>query len=396
MIGASCRAAVQCARRAGLQAYAVDQFCDRDLSESADALLMHDVQNEGAELASRFPNVPILLAGGMENYPAVVDAILQSRNAMGHATGCCGIDGKGLRQIRDPRSWRRWAIVSGMEWPSSWFAGEPMPTADSNGQWLRKRVTSAGGLGVSFASIDDVPGTDGYLQRRWLGQPIGVAFLSDASRSIVIGGTIALTSEDWWGPTEFIYRGNLGPIPLSSSMRSKLTSLADLVRSETGIRGLWQADFMRVGDTLCLLEINPRWTASMELLDSVLGIRLVRLHLEAIHETESIVASITVPDSRWVAGKQVIYAKGTICPTPEALARWWSHRLDWKEPCQPTWTDEVPGWYADIPGTTARIEQGYPVMTVMTIGESTAIVEDTLHRMSDQLHRELETMRAIS
>jgi predicted ATP-grasp superfamily ATP-dependent carboligase len=64
-----------------------------------------------------------------------------------------------------------------------------------------------------------------------------------------------------------------------------LDGFAERVACHANWLGLWQADFIRKNDRWYLLEINPRWTASMELLDASMGLKNSAIALPGLFGT---------------------------------------------------------------------------------------------------------------
>src|SRR5439155_18688560 len=86
VVGASARAAVHSLARAGLSAWAVDLFADRDLARVAPCAVCPPDRYPAAlpELARQFPPGPALYTGGLENHPAVVGELAADRELWGN------------------------------------------------------------------------------------------------------------------------------------------------------------------------------------------------------------------------------------------------------------------------------------------------------------------------
>lgn len=423
-MGASCRAAAQCAKRTGRPIVAIDLFGDRDLFEAARTYVVDRLdaaadlctqtssnpaisQSEGIE--SQSPTVDgLLLAGGMENCPDVVDSLI----ARGYVAGASGVC---IRELRNLNNWMRWSVQAMLPMPttrispalcgqdsadipvSSNAPAESMPSQTE--RWLIKSCSSAGGLGVMSESdvcIESnrsfaVPNMH-YLQRYVHGISMGVTFLATGRETLVVGVTESWGDKDAWGPTEFIYRGNVGPVVPSAIIYDRLVQFGTRVANETGVRGLWQADFVVDGDEWYLLEINPRWTAGMEVIDLCSPISLIEVHFKCIHARETFditpsqreqltaacdpnakgnnasdlsdgVSSKSTSRVRPMVGKLVVYADHDVVPTQEILEHWWSQRWDGNHNQLSTKT-----YLADIPNSTSPIPRGQPILTCMTGG----------------------------
>lgn len=428
--GASCRAAAQCAKRSGANVCAIDLFGDRDLVEVArtrvverlDAIEeLFPVPTGVGDLGVKASDLVVLgkgthpllmLAGGAENHPHVVDYLI----SQGYRSG---VDGDRIHTMRSLDNWLRWGAAADVAMPTTYpigsmvdrngqrYPGRPNShqLVSGKGRWIEKSYSSAGGLGISSV-VETGAGATGvvvnessgdsesnrYIQQFLHGTSIGVTFLTSNAETWVIGATESWNANDVWGPSEFIYRGSIGPIALSDTHCHRLQDFGNVVGSDTGVQGLWQADFIIDSDGLHLLEINPRWTAGMEVVDICSPVSLFHLHQRCVEENvESRVelkdldwftrslrgqvasterqsrmdggAAFAVEAGRSMVGKLVVYANSELVPSVGLLEKWWNQR----------WSGEVGSLFgsvllADIPNTTSPIPRGYPILTCMTGG----------------------------
>lgn len=390
VIGASCRAVAQCASREGFRPYALDAYVDRDLLECAEAHPLESISTAESIAADspvpasrygpsgsspvdeRWVGLPLLLAGGMENDPEGVDRWIDQGLR-------CGVNGSQIRVLRDPVMWRRWAEASGLRTPETLLHAPPRhelfenAAGDSDSVWLCKMRHSAGGMGISYFDPLHNPCThanDGfspqmslgrYWQRRVPGLSVGVTMISDAAKTQYLGAARAIQSHETWGPTPFAYRGSIGPWTLDATWLEPLAKFGETVRAETGLLGLWQADFIVDELGLWLLEINPRWSASMELLADTNRHTLIRWHLAALRG-ESIARVERLSSSTWL-GKSIVYSPTEVTPETSQLEALWHRRWNgWSQEWESDWL------VADIPNTCATIPPGVPIATCMASG----------------------------
>ncbi|QDT11281.1 ATP-grasp domain-containing protein [Planctomycetes bacterium K23_9] len=155
-------------------------------------------------------------------------------------------------------------------------AAKPHDTrSDLPGRWLTKRRLSSGGLGVTWSSSatsDDPKGSGASdstidvaeLRQLWRpGRNYGVTFLSDAEDVVVLGACRSMFTTK--GPHRFVYAGSYGPLRLPQAIQNQLRLIGQQAAGQSGIRGVFNADVLIDDDQqVCLLEINARWSASME------------------------------------------------------------------------------------------------------------------------------------
>lgn len=383
IVGASVRSAAQCAARAGFKVFALDQFADRDLKAVAQVVTLQSILDIDQSVWEPWVGAPVLLCGGMENRPESI-AILKSR-------GCiCRTNPSTMSELRSPASWARWSSSSHLLFPQTHRDRDKDLPHDADDSWLIKSLVGAGGMSVRRWGGEPLHALE-YVQRHIEGEVLGVTFLRHGCTSRVMGCAMSWPMDSFWGPMPFIYRGSIGPIPLNIEELARLTDFANRVSDETGLTGLWQADFVRNSDGWWLLEINPRWSSSMELIEAVGGVSLVAHHVAAVlDETE--LSSIAfdreggaVPDPYGGAGyigKVVRYASNDFVPSHELLEAWWEKRWDGAG-------DSLQGEnrLADIPGETNAIPAGYPVCTEYASGGSIPEVRDRLQKSTIVLGR---------
>lgn len=366
IVGASCRAAAQCAARAGWFPIAADRFADRDLRACAEVHPFENFDLHARAWAVRFPDLPVVLAGGMENQPELVDRL----RALGMRIG---LDAAMLQTLRDPEKWSLWARSTGLKWPRTDSQSTHVIPTSLSSDWLKKSRNGVGGLHVSQCSAGMTLEPGDYFQEHLQGESIGVTFLSDGRSNHWIGCTASWSADDFAAPGPYVYRGSVGPIALDAQETHCLSDFGALVRQESGLRGLWQADLIRNQDGLWLLEINPRWSASMELLDAALGLPLVSLHVGAIgNETTSTRNS---HQASMAIGKCIVYATRDITHSHAQLETWWSRR----------WTGETERLdsgvaIADIPNSRDVIPGGYPILTCLAAHQDRNELANRLRR----------------
>lgn len=374
---------------AGFEPIVVDYCEDRDLIAITHRHISMRDENWPELVRGEFPDLPLLITGGMEHQLAAIDSLLQ-----GTSRPACSISQ--LEQMRRLSHWARWAKLCGIGWPETWTTVEidanealrnQLVAESTQGQsWLLKSTRGVGGMHTHDLLADhswlNMPDSV-YAQRKLPGETIGVTFASSEYGSIVLGAAASLGPGSQAFMPKYVYRGSCGPFhELTETAWMNLHSFATLVGRSTGYAGLWQADFLLNQDELTLLEINPRWSASMELLDSVYELGLVALHVDCVCRSIDGVRwkAMTLDANRWtrelpstMLGKLVAYASKDICVSEEQSKTWWQHR----------WTGNVSGIgdrvvYADIPRPKTLIATGEPILTCFALGDSLAGVQHKL------------------
>ncbi|WP_153557033.1 ATP-grasp domain-containing protein [Roseimaritima sediminicola] len=289
VVGASARAAAASALAAGYEVAAVDRFGDADLRASVTAWRRWDadrpLHEPLAEVLATDLGTPtaVVLAGGTEAYPDQLAAAAQRlrsprvRFLMPAQTQ--------LAAAQDPARLGEIAAQGGVAYPSS----RPLPSWPQAsgraetlpGRWLVKRRGGCGGLGVADWLPRDPACPDdarSYLQKYVAGVLLGASYCADDAATHLLGVCRGRVAGGAAAP--FRYAGSIGPLRLEHSLRDRLQALGEAVSETLGLRGLFGVDLICSKGSLHLLEVNPRYCASMELLETA-GRSCVGLHCQA-------------------------------------------------------------------------------------------------------------------
>lgn len=345
VLGASVRAAAQSAARAGFTPICGDLFGDADLRSQHHCQVAQRYPHDLEDIARRCPAVPWMFTGGLENQPALVGRISAGRTLYGNPPEV-------LQRVRDPfvlgRSFAKWGIV----YPECRSPSDPPPR---DGGWLLKHRRSSGGQLVRvWDAKSSLPScgrrSEWYFQRRVIGASCGAVYLAAGGEGRLIGVTEQLLTSD--GEMPFRYTGSLGPWPMTARQHAEVVRVGQALAAEFQLRGLFGVDLVIDGDTVWPVEINPRYTASIEVLERAMGVCTIALHVSAC-EQGKLADFSPLSVSTW-CGKLVVYAPHELCVSVEKSAELLreNHAL-------------VGSTVADIPVAGTKLRAGQPVVTVM-------------------------------
>lgn len=377
ILGFSARAAAECAVQAAYQPIVVDYCGDRDLL-ALDCEYRSMASPDSLDwLLSQPTNTPILMTGGMEHQVEILGKLSRPRDQSRQSI-------EPISTMRDIKNWQHWAEDSGLVWPTSVSFQDRKPlTGRPQSEWLIKSSKSVGGQGVrdwpgeceaSFQEHQAEPGLY-YLQQKLEGPGIGVTFLSSEYGTVPLGVAENAFQDSQGFLPKYMYKGSIGPFALPESHLSKLISFGQRVGEQSKIMGLWQADFILNQGCLALLEINPRWSASMELLDVAFEERLVGWHCDCIEKNFKADAwrELTSRSERRILetplrvfGKWIQYASRDLVVSQAESLQWWEARWACGQRRATCGTHFV----ADIPEAGTQVARGQPIRTIMIAGQS--------------------------
>ena len=332
MIGASARAAAFSLLRAGYQVVAADLFADVDLSRVCPVARVDDYPDGFERWLAETDCDWWQYTGALENYPELIDRLAKLRPLVGHS-------GDVLRRVRNPLELQRVLTSSGFAFPETHATAGCSPNGDA---WLAKSYRGSCGSGISS---DDA----NYWQRRVQGTSLSAVYRG----AELLGATRQLVGETWSGAKEFQYCGTIGPWPMEKSKQQTLDDLGRLFANEFGLSALYGIDLIDGGDQLWVIEVNPRYTAAVEV-------------VERLSETTA---------ERFF-GKAIVYAKEPVTVTALMTAHFLRQAGESLLPL-----------LADIPGAGTAIEVGQPILTLFADGHSCAAVEDRLRQHTREIEK---------
>ncbi|MEX0936343.1 MAG: ATP-grasp domain-containing protein [Pirellulales bacterium] len=363
IIGASARAAAQSARRAGLSPWAADLFADVDLRACCPATRIDRYPHQFVSALAAAPPGPWMYVGGLENHPELVDQMARQRPLL-------GVAGQSLRRVRDPFELAAVVRQTGCRYPESRLAPNDVPT---DGTWLVKPRHGSGGIGVLpwHGSRQTLPDKPSYWQARIDGLPAAAVYVAAGGRARLLGVTQQLIGPAWCGTGGFRYAGSLGPLTLENQVRQRLDGLGDCLSEAFELVGLVGVDLVLTPSDVWVVEVNPRYTASVEVLERATAVSAIAHHLAAccqgILPTPASMPGSTPESRKW--GKAIVFASHS-ATVPE-----WLVRYAMANPPRRSWPPA-----ADVPHAGTQIAKYHPIMTVFAAGTTLAAVEDRLRR----------------
>jgi predicted ATP-grasp superfamily ATP-dependent carboligase len=372
LYGASTRAAAFSALRAGWRPWCADLFADADLQARCPAM----------RLPSRYPNGfldwigaeipgPWMYTGGLENRPWLVERMARRRPLWGN-------DCPALLKARDPVIVHSAVRAAGLPAPAvQWFFRRP-PAA---GRWLVKPVWGIGDP-IHFwtpADAADGPSLLVYVQEFLEGESQAAFFCGDGKGAVLLGVSRQLVGEAWLHAAPFRYCGSVGPARLAPEARQALEKVGDVLARRCGLRGLFGVDGVVRDGAFWPVEVNPRYTASVEVLEYAGGLSAMAWHRAAFVVGAPRPDLLANDERAPCIGKAVLFARSDL--TFPATGPW-NQML--QSPLPPL--AETPP-FADIPHPGTRIKTGQPVFTFFVKADTADACCEALRRTAGELDR---------
>jgi predicted ATP-grasp superfamily ATP-dependent carboligase len=366
--GVTTRAIAVSAARAGYRVTAVDAFGDLDLRAVADVITLAPTPGTrfdplaAAIAGERVPAGLVAYTSNLENHPKAVQRLARGRRLLGNPPAV-------LTRVRNPIALSSMLRRRGFATPAT----RATPVTDPGvTTWLLKPRRSGGGHRVMlWRHARSVP-RGSYLQERIAGIPGSVVFAANGDRAVVLGLSRQLVGDSRFGVWGFRYCGSLigsrtTPVfPRQGEILETAAALAGDVTREFGLVGLNGIDFIARKGVPYPIEVNPRYSASMELLERVHRLSLFEIHVDACRGR---LPSEPATHSG-IEGKAIVFARrDLILGDTEA----WVGRQS----------------FGDVPHSGERIPCGRPICTVFARGADQATCMRRLVRQARVVYRQV-------
>lgn len=309
LVGLTVRMLAELAVRAGYPVMALDYFGDADLRAlcpSRSLLRDYNLPYSVAGLvnaASDLAAPAVVYSANLENYPAEVARLSQGRRLLGNGP-------ETLALVRDPARLAAALHAGGFVFPETIMAGT-CQTPDLVRSWLWKPLNSGGGHGIRLWRKGHPP-KEGILQERLAGMVGSAAFVANGREAALLGLTEQLVGQPAFGASGFHYCGNLASPRLPpDELAALLTEARAIVSHLSQTFGLWGVnglDFIWRAGRIWTLEVNPRPSASLELLDLAYGLRVFEAHVQSFSGHLPHFGLEQALANGAAAGKAIVYA----------------------------------------------------------------------------------------
>ena len=357
IVGASCRAAAVSAAAAGWAVYAADMFDDADLAATAVATRRARHYPRGlVAAAATFPPAPWCYTGALENHLHILGSIAKTRPLAGNDAAAVGL-------VRDVGALAVVLRCAGLRAAETFTTPAGLPT---DGSFLRKPRASAGGRGiVAWTPLAPPVREPCVWQRLTTGEPLSAVLALSADSGRILGVTRQRVGAALCRAPAFAFCGAIH-VPRASvpaAVRPQFDLLATTLAAPCGLRGVVGVDAILESDgRLTVLEVNPRPTASAELVERAEGTSIMAAHLAAFGHASPNPSPAGCPA---VWSKAILFAAR---PTPidaSLLERLAERASPWAA------ADGHPA-LADIPRPGQVLRAGGPVLTVFARGDTEA------------------------
>ncbi|MFQ5730652.1 MAG: ATP-grasp domain-containing protein [Planctomycetaceae bacterium] len=388
ILGASVRAAAFSALRAGVVPVCGDLFGDVDLRAVAETCAVANYPAGLMHVADAAEPADWLYTGALENHPGLIAAVSRRHRLLGNPP-------KVLATVRDPFRVAAMLRAAGLSVLDLRPGNRP---PDDGEEWLVKPRRGGGGRGIRTAKPQPAAcGLAAFFQRRVRGTPVAAVFLASRLNCRLIGTTRQLVGEAELHAAPFAYCGSVGPLQLPERLTEQITRTGRTLATGCELRGLFGVDFVVDKATAWPIEVNPRYTASVEVLEYATGRELLGVHRLACRTFLETGRSTQIEEELHAlfggrgAHPDRIIGKGVLFSDRESesvsLDRVWLESSRRQAPRLPA-VEAVPE-VADVPNAGAHLHAGEPICTTFAEGRTVAGCLNRLFERVRGLHDRL-------
>ena len=353
VVGASTRACAMSALRAGYQVVAADLFADADLKRACATTRISGYPDALAGWLAAAECDGWLYTGALENHPDLISRMAKLRPLLGSG-------GAALRAVRSPLILEPVLRDAGLSFPETVDSAKRLPLDSS---WLCKTYRGAGGSGVwllnGAEALERAEREQAVYQRFVGGVSAAAVLVCSSEGGQIFGVTRQLVGDARAGAKPWHYAGSLGPLSVGKEVDSQLKTLANLLSQRFQLRGLVGVDLVIANNRAWVLEINPRYSASVEVIERITGRSAMAEHVAVCSGKAAAKTAVEAPSAA-ACGKVVLFAKHDFTITP-VFHQWAIAQASIDlEQCR----------LADIPEAGQQLSIGQPVLTVLASGSA--------------------------
>ncbi len=371
VVAASCRALARSVTEAGYACRGVDLFADWDTQRICPVERVPDLRAALRIAAQPAASAWTVIGSGLENL------LSQSGASHGGATvRLCGSPLEAVAKSRDPFGMAQALASAGIP------ALQVRRDFPLRGSWVKKPRCSGGGGGVRrIRGSEPVPPTcpgepddDYYFQQFAEGPVWGATFLAHAGQCQLVGVCRQYATRLLGDP--FIYHGSIGPHRLPTETSDQVLQIGRTVSRFCGLIGWFGVDFVwQRGGQPRMLEINPRYTASMEILERAARKSLFPYHLAASSKLPS---PPTLPQGTWcgpMLGKRYVYSREP----------WVRYATSSTTALLQSLFEPAQVFVTDIPEAGTPFPPAAPICTVWAEGQTATEIMNRLQRTESRI-----------
>ena len=372
LTGVSMRAAAQSAVKAGYLTHTIDAFADLDAPRPVTSPVPIGAEARFDARRASWDAVgvqadAVVYGSGFEDDLGAVGLISEGRALWGNPPQV-------LQKVRAHRRVLGRLADQGFIVPRIFEPGDPTPP-QAGVSWLEKPYCSGGGHGIRRWEPPGItPGC--YLEEFIDGAPASIVFVAKGGRAVPLGISRQMAGDGAFGAAGFQYCGSILSHPsdlFDRGLAAAATAheIAMAVARDYSLVGLNNVDFIARRADAYPVEVNPRWSASVELIERAHGFSMFGLHADACSRG-------TLPDDRMPLCARRAVGKAIVFAREDLMARYTHRWLLWRD-------------VADVPRPQTFIRRGQPICTIFAEATTADECYAALRRRAERVYADVST-----
>jgi len=348
VVASSARMLVQYAKKAGFSALAIDCFADYDTQCMAlgyvkvNSLSLVDIKAAVCVLTKQYDISHVVYGSGLEDHLTTLEYLEQNFIVLGNSSDV-------FLSVQDKAHFFLELKKLHIVYPETVFE-QPEKTAG----WLQKPLKGEGGIGITRAEIKSTSDYC-YWQKFCAGTPLSALFIANGSEHKIIGFQKQEVTR--FDADEFVFSAVISQPEMDRLIIRYLDEIICKLVSAFSLKGINSLDFIANNQQYYVLEINPRFSASLNLYSS--GFFLA--HIDSCLEGGQLPA---LKSQNSYKGYKIIFSEVDFII---------KQQIDW------------PDWVVDIPIKGSIINTAMPICSIIAGGKNEQQVDDLLLERQRQL-----------
>ena len=241
--------------------------------------------------------------------------------------------------------------------------------------WILKDLGSSGGRGIK-KTVGRKSRNSEYFQKQLSGTTVSLSFFADGKNFIPLGYSKPATIQQSNLP--FVFCGLDGPIELDNSIDQEALRISKLIVQKFKLKGFNGIDFLVFNRAVYFIDLNPRITASFEILQESYNFCFFEKH---IHLTGRSPANTLIPKSfpviqkKIFSGFRIIYAKSDFYMNEQYQKVFFKNKF-----------------LINIPNKKYFFKEHEPVCSVFLTNNSISTLQKALDEMVDFVYNKLSQL----
>ena len=338
------------AKNAGYEVHSIDAFCDQDLQWNTESCtIFEDLESlpgQIEEICKKIDPDYLVVTSGAEE-------ISVSKKISGSCKDKAGIftDKQKIQDFFQENSIRVPAILADGSYPAM------LKPCKGAGGW-RNTVVESPEEENNFCEM--WPETPYIRQEVVKGIPCSVSCIASGGRAKAIAANLQYLRG---GEGDRAYGFAGAATPFTAEKTGELMKEAERIASLSGCTGSIGIDFILAEDGIYAIEVNPRFQATLDIIEMSTGFKIFEAHINACKG----ILPESAPKAKKVVARRIMFAERDLIVRDD-LKKFHPH-------------------VADIPRKNSEIEEGGAIISVYGEGDTLAGAESSLDKTIKEIGR---------